>query len=166
MKNLAFSDKGCSFGVVSEQDIRKTEPLISRIYFDWSLWSPCVIVAWCFLWDNLAMCVWCYCRGSKTMSRNPFLDPTLQEILQVIKPTRADRDTRITVIDQLRDVLQSVECLRGDDSWCTFVLLPFFLLSSTALNHTSHGCDYDIGYESEILRAFSKVISAGIVAAE
>jgi tRNA nucleotidyltransferase (CCA-adding enzyme) len=47
------------------------------------------------------------------MSRNPFLDPTLQEILQVIKPTRADRDTRITVIDQLRDVLQSVECLRG-----------------------------------------------------
>jgi len=59
------------------------------------------------------MCVWCYCRGSKTMSRNPFLDPTLQEILQVIKPTRADRDTRITVIDQLRDVLQSVECLRG-----------------------------------------------------
>lgn len=50
------------------------------------------------------------------MSRNPFLDPTLQEILQVIKPTRADWDTRIGVIDQLRSVVQSVECLRGDDS--------------------------------------------------
>ncbi|XP_010517334.1 PREDICTED: protein HESO1-like [Camelina sativa] len=47
------------------------------------------------------------------MSRNPFLDPTLQEILQVIKPTRADWDTRIGVIDQLRSVVQSVECLRG-----------------------------------------------------
>lgn len=47
------------------------------------------------------------------MNRNPILDPTLQEILQVIKPTRADWDTRITVIDQLRNVLQSVESLRG-----------------------------------------------------
>ncbi|KAF8086142.1 hypothetical protein N665_0634s0027 [Sinapis alba] len=47
------------------------------------------------------------------MNRNPVLDPTLQEILQVIKPTRADWDTRITVIDQLRNVLQSVESLRG-----------------------------------------------------
>ncbi|XP_023639489.1 protein HESO1 isoform X1 [Capsella rubella] len=45
--------------------------------------------------------------------RNPFLDPTLQEILQVIKPTRADCDTRIGVIEQLRSVVQSVECLRG-----------------------------------------------------
>ncbi|KAG2285299.1 hypothetical protein Bca52824_044903 [Brassica carinata] len=48
-----------------------------------------------------------------TMNRNPVLDPTLQEILQVVKPTRADWDTRITVLDQLRDVLQSVESLRG-----------------------------------------------------
>ncbi|CAN6835529.1 unnamed protein product [Brassica oleracea] len=47
------------------------------------------------------------------MNRNPVLDPTLQEILQVVKPTRADWDTRITVLDQLRDVLQSVESLRG-----------------------------------------------------
>ncbi|KAL1217793.1 Protein HESO1 [Cardamine amara subsp. amara] len=47
------------------------------------------------------------------MSGNPILDPTLQEILQVIKPSRADWDTRIRVIDQLRDILQSVECLRG-----------------------------------------------------
>ncbi|VVB02763.1 unnamed protein product [Arabis nemorensis] len=47
------------------------------------------------------------------MNRNPILDPTLQEILQVIKPTRADWDTRINVIDQLRTVLQSLESLRG-----------------------------------------------------
>lgn len=53
----------------------------------------------------------CSCR---TMNRNPVLDPTLQEILQVVKPTRADWDTRITVLDQLRDVLQSVESLRGE----------------------------------------------------
>ncbi|CAA7029002.1 unnamed protein product [Microthlaspi erraticum] len=47
------------------------------------------------------------------MNRNPVLDPTLQEILQVIKPTRADWDTRISVIDQLRSTVQSVEGLRG-----------------------------------------------------
>ncbi|CAN7062664.1 hypothetical protein IGI04_016873 [Brassica rapa subsp. trilocularis] len=47
------------------------------------------------------------------MNRNPVLDPTLQEILQVVKPTRADWDTRISVLDQLRNVLQSVESLRG-----------------------------------------------------
>ncbi|CAH8376412.1 unnamed protein product [Eruca vesicaria subsp. sativa] len=47
------------------------------------------------------------------MNRNPILDPTLQEILQVVKPTRADWDIRITVLDQLRNVLQSVESLRG-----------------------------------------------------
>lgn len=50
------------------------------------------------------------------MNRNPILDPTLQEILQVVKPTRADWDTRISVIDQLRTVLESLESLRGDHS--------------------------------------------------
>ncbi|ESQ52661.1 hypothetical protein EUTSA_v10016564mg [Eutrema salsugineum] len=47
------------------------------------------------------------------MSRNPVFDPTLQDILQAIKPTGADWDARMTVIDQLRSALQSVESLRG-----------------------------------------------------
>lgn len=59
------------------------------------------------------------------MNRNPILDPTLQEILQVIKPTRADWDTRINVLDQLRTVLQSLESLRGDQ----------LLSCNNALNH-------------------------------
>ncbi|EOA23021.1 hypothetical protein CARUB_v10003784mg [Capsella rubella] len=45
--------------------------------------------------------------------RNPFLDPTLQEILQVTKPIQADFDTRIRVINQLCSVLQPLECFRG-----------------------------------------------------
>ncbi|CAH2058702.1 unnamed protein product [Thlaspi arvense] len=69
---------------------------------------------------------WMRKPDAHTMNRNPILDPTLQEILQVIKPTRADWDTRIGVIDQLRSVLQSVESLRGDDP-CPFLLLTRFV---------------------------------------
>lgn len=47
------------------------------------------------------------------------------------------------------------------------MLLPFFLLLSiNALKHTRDGCDYDIGNENEIVRAFSKVISTEFVVAE
>ncbi|XP_019057711.1 PREDICTED: protein HESO1 isoform X2 [Tarenaya hassleriana] len=50
---------------------------------------------------------------NQTLSFNPILEPTLQEILQVIKPSRADWDARIRVIEELRNVLRSVESLRG-----------------------------------------------------
>ncbi|XVF23954.1 hypothetical protein REPUB_Repub13aG0084300 [Reevesia pubescens] len=41
------------------------------------------------------------------------VESTLKEVLEVIKPLRDDLDTRFKIIDELREVVQSLECLRG-----------------------------------------------------
>ncbi|KAK8662461.1 hypothetical protein V6N13_092034 [Hibiscus sabdariffa] len=46
---------------------------------------------------------------------NPYgqVESTLKEILDVIKPLQEDSVTRFRIIDELREIVQSVECLRG-----------------------------------------------------
>lgn len=41
------------------------------------------------------------------------VESTLKEILEVIKPLREDWVTRFKIINELRDVVQSIENLRG-----------------------------------------------------
>ncbi|KAA8534175.1 hypothetical protein F0562_031632 [Nyssa sinensis] len=47
------------------------------------------------------------------MSANSVLDLTLREILRVINPLREDWSTRFHIIEELQNVVQSVESLRG-----------------------------------------------------
>lgn len=42
------------------------------------------------------------------------VESTLQEVLEVIKPLREDWVTRQKIIDELREVVQSMESLRGN----------------------------------------------------
>lgn len=42
------------------------------------------------------------------------VESTLKEVLEVIKPLRDDWVTRFKIIDELREVVQSLESLRGN----------------------------------------------------
>ena len=47
------------------------------------------------------------------MNSHSQVESTLKEVLEVIKPLREDWVTRYKIIDELREVVQSMENLRG-----------------------------------------------------
>ena len=59
------------------------------------------------------------------MSSHNTLEPILNEILAAIKPLHNDRVTRLQIIDELREVVQSLEILRGDLCNILMILLWF-----------------------------------------
>lgn len=48
------------------------------------------------------------------MSAQSALDNTLREILQVVQPSPKDWTTRLQIIHELREAIESMESLRGD----------------------------------------------------
>lgn len=47
------------------------------------------------------------------MNAYSILEPTLKDILEVVKPLREDWEVRSKIIEELKDVVTSVESLRG-----------------------------------------------------
>lgn len=55
------------------------------------------------------------------------LEPILLDVIDVISPLQADWEARLNTISELRDVVESVESLRGN-FFCILIILLFPLL--------------------------------------
>lgn len=49
------------------------------------------------------------------------LEPILKDILGMLNPLREDWETRMKVISDLREVVESVESLRGNCVFCVYL---------------------------------------------
>lgn len=61
------------------------------------------------------------------MSSFGLVEPTLKDILSVINPLREDWDTRFRLINDLREVVESVESFRGN--YCFLIICCFHFVS-------------------------------------